>query len=520
MNPEIVLGPPGTGKTTTLLGMVEEELARGTAPEQIGFVSFTRKAAHEARDRACDRFGLDRKRFEFFKTIHSICFQTLGMTSADVFEGEAVQEFADWIGIPVTPKHRRRGGGEDEGRLFGNERGDRILQMENKARIQDMELRALYDMDSDDLSWWEVDRVARGLAEYKAARSLHDFTDMLELFVQQAWKPPLEVLFVDEAQDLSMLQWRVVQKLAQGCRRVVVAGDDDQAIYKWAGAAVDHFVDMPGQVRVLNQSWRVPTSVQRVANNIIGSIQHRREKEWSPRQEEGSVRQLSIRDVDFSQPDILVLGRNALYLNDVQRQLHSSGFMYERYGRPSISDKMRMALVNWERLRRGGSVIVEDVLRIYEHISSVHNIHDEEGRVIGQAGSIRRGYKELKNFPRDAEVTMADLHTAGGLLTEEVWHDALDKIPVKEREYIRSCLRKKEVMSAAPRIRLSTIHGSKGGEAREVVLLMDMAPRTHREMMRDPDDEARVWYVAATRAKETLTVVRPSTDRHFTLRRW
>lgn len=519
MTPEIVLGPPGTGKTTTLLGMVEEELARGTVPEHIGFVSFTRKAAHEARDRACEKFGMERKRFEFFKTIHSICFTALGMTSADVFEGESVMEFADWIGIPVTPKHRRHGM-EDEGRLFGNERGDRILQMENKARIQSMPLRQLYDMDSDELSWWEVERVSRGLAEFKRARSLHDFTDMLELFVEQAARPPLEVLFVDEAQDLSMLQWHAVQKMARGCRRVVIAGDDDQAIYKWAGAAVDHFVDMPGRVRVLDQSWRVPTSVQRVANNVISGIQHRREKIWSPRSEEGLVRQMSIRDVDFSQPDILVLGRNALYLNDVQKLLHSSGYMYERGGRPSISEKMRRALVSWERLRRGGTALVEDVLRIYEHISSVHNVHDKEGNIIGQAGSIKRGYKELKNFPRDAEVTMADLHSAGGLLTDEVWHDALDKIPLKEREYIRSCLRKKEVMSAAPRIRLSTIHGSKGGEAREVVLLMDMAPRTYREMLRDPEDEARVWYVAATRAKETLTVVRPSTDRHFTLRRW
>jgi ATP-dependent exoDNAse (exonuclease V) beta subunit len=73
-------------------------------------------------------------------------------------------------------------------------------------------------------------------------------------------------------------------------------------------------------------------------------------------------------------------------------------------------------------------------------------------------------------------------------------------------------------MSQAPRIRLQTIHGSKGGEADEVVLLTDMAPRTHREAQTAPDDEARVWYVAATRARQTLTVVPPRTERHFTFR--
>jgi superfamily I DNA/RNA helicase len=504
MTPEIIIGPPGTGKTTTLLGMVSDELDRGTAPEQIGFVSFTRKAAAEARDRARERFGLDKDRFLWFRTLHSLCFRALGMTSADVFEGESVMEFADWIGIPVTPKHRR--GREDEGMLFGNERGDRILQMENKARVRSIDLRALYDEDDDGLSWWEVDRVSRGLAEFKEKRALHDYTDMLELFVAQTWSPSLEVLFVDEAQDLSMLQWRVVLKLARSCRRVVIAGDDDQAIYNWAGAAVDYFVDMPGQVRVLDQSYRVPTSVQRVSNNIIGQVRHRRPKAWSPRAEAGEVRQIDIREVDWAEPDILVLGRNGLYLNDVQRRIHSSGYMYERHGHPSISDRRRRQILTWERLRRGQPQPVEDVLRVYEEMSS--------------GTGVARGYKELRAFPRDAEVTIQDLVAQGGLLRQDVWHDALDKISAKDREYIRACLRRKEVLSGSPRIRLSTIHGSKGGEAREVVLLMDMAPRTYREMLRNPDDEARVWYVAATRAKERLTVVRPSTDRHFTLRRW
>lgn len=511
MNPEIILGPPGTGKTTTLLGMVEEELARDTPPEEIGFVSFTRRAATEARDRAREKFGLDKDRFTWFRTLHSLCFRALGMTSGDVFEGEAVMEFADWIGVKVTPKHRKDGRKivmEDEGlgQSFGNERGDRILQMENKARIREMDLRALYDEDDDDLSWWEVERVARGLAEFKKSRSLHDYTDMLQIFVEQGWKPPLQVLFVDEAQDLSMLQWQVVQKLAAGCRRVVIAGDDDQAIYNWAGAAVDYFVDLPGQVRVLGQSWRVPASVQRVANNVIGQIRHRRPKDWAPRAEEGTVRQIDIREVDWSQPDILVLARNGLYLNDVQKRIHASGYMYERGGHRSISDKTRRILLTWEGLRKGRPQVVDDIIRVYELMSS--------------SVGVARGYKELRTFPRDAEVTIHDLKASGGLLRDDVWHDALDRMAVKEREYIRSCLRKREVMSAPPRIRLSTIHGSKGGEAREVVVIPDLAPRTYREMDVDPDAEARVWYVAATRAKETLTVVRPNTERHFTFRRW
>ena len=55
----VIYGPPGTGKTTTLLNMVEKTIEEGTAPGDIAFLAFTRKAAREAKERAAARFGLD-----------------------------------------------------------------------------------------------------------------------------------------------------------------------------------------------------------------------------------------------------------------------------------------------------------------------------------------------------------------------------------------------------------------------------------------------------------------------------
>ena len=47
----IELGPPGTGKTTTLLNKVDDYLKQ-TDPDKVGYFAFTQKAAYEARDRA------------------------------------------------------------------------------------------------------------------------------------------------------------------------------------------------------------------------------------------------------------------------------------------------------------------------------------------------------------------------------------------------------------------------------------------------------------------------------------
>lgn len=501
---EIVLGPPGTGKTTTLLGLVEEELSRGTPPDRIGYLTFTKKGANVAVERACRQFKLQAQQMPYFRTIHSLCYRALQLKGGDVLVGKAFFEFADHAGIRVTGRSW-----SDDGLLTGFEQGDRALFMENLARIRRVPLRQQYDENSDGLNWNYVSRVSRALSDFKVARGLLDYTDMLSQFVAEDRDLGLQKLFVDEAQDLSSLQWGVVDLLARSCDRVVVAGDDDQAIYRWAGADVEHLIAMPGTESVLGQSFRCPPVVAKLANRIIQPVEHRRLKKWRAKPGgRGRVEDAqNFAEVDLAaEGDVLVLARNVYVLREqVEPALRAEGVVYEMAGKSSIDPDMVRAAGAWEDLRRGEPITLGDARRMYKFIAA--------------NTGVKRGHKTLPTYgeDEDAPVTMTDLIQTGGLRVDPnlVWHDALSNLPQSEMSYMLAARRRGEKLRSrtGPRVRLSTIHSAKGGEADHVVLMKEMAKRTYDEMDLQPEDERRCWYVGVTRTKERLTVVSSDTRR-------
>ena len=95
-----IFGPPGSGKTTYLLETVAIELEAGTHSADIGYFAFTRKAAHEARGRAIEKFphlnaDID---FPWFRTLHSLAYSCLGVESKDLLSAKAYAEFAKRVG--------------------------------------------------------------------------------------------------------------------------------------------------------------------------------------------------------------------------------------------------------------------------------------------------------------------------------------------------------------------------------------------------------------------------------------
>lgn len=498
-------GPPGTGKSTTLLNVVERLLTTGVRPDTIVYTTFTRAGAYEARDRACAKFKLAPDQLPFFRTLHSLCYQQMGRVD--------VMNAGDWCAIAKRlTLSFTLSFGPSEGVPRGRTRGDNLISLWSLARVMMLPLeqvynnRALYSLPLEDTSLAEVQHFADSVKEYKESAGKMDYTDLLEAFIDNDKgipAPDADYVIIDESQDLSLLQWRCVEKLSRNVKEIHVAGDDDQCIHEWNGAEPSLFINLKAEeYTVLPQSYRIPKKVHALASKIITQIAHRLDKQYANRDELGIVERYDdMSTIDMSKGTWLCLARNHCFLEELTEHMENKGYLYQGYTNQEVV-KVLGAIRTWQILNEGQPRTLEECTDMYKFMS--------------QRDRVLRGCKTKLNESNALTLTKADLERDYGLVAQGPWSLALDMVPEKIRLYLEA-VEKTEGLSAKPRIELSTIHGAKGREADHVLICPDMTFRTWDAYQSDPDPEHRVWYVGVTRARQSLHILNPNTACHYPL---
>ena len=299
----------------------------------------------------------------------------------------------------------------------------------------------------------------------------------------------------------------MVRSLWVNADKTYIAGDDDQAIFKWAGADVDHFIALKEEVdtiKTLDQSYRIPGGpIHELSQKIIRKVQKRFDKEYKPRSEAGLLKRYSdITQVNMSKGNWLILSTANYFLDDAKDLCELQGWYYQHRGINSVSLNLLMALNNWEHWRKGTSLNTLEIKNIYEYLGS----------------NVLSGFQKGKTLHSDAKYKLKECQEQHGLLTDKVWFESFEGLDTITENYIRNMRSNGEQINKNPRIVMSTIHGAKGGEADNVLLLQDLTGAALETFSYDPDELHRLFYTGATRAKRELHVLDPKDfDRAYIL---
>jgi len=251
-----IFGPPGTGKTT-YLGRQIQRAVEVVGSANVMVASFTRAAAAEIVGR---KLPIDNRQVG---TLHSFAYRALGappLAEAKLQEWNAYAPMYQ-LSTDGSSTDMDEPGWEQNYATVGDELYTRAQLL--RARMVPQEL-------------WPVQVAAfhRKWEAWKQEAGVIDFTDMIALSLRDVEAAPgePEIGFFDETQDFAPLELALVRRWAKRMAIVLLAGDDDQAIYSFKGAIPDAFLDPPlppQQVRVLSQSYRVPRLIQAEAQRWI-----------------------------------------------------------------------------------------------------------------------------------------------------------------------------------------------------------------------------------------------------------
>lgn len=492
-----IQGPPGAGKTRQIQHLADGAILE-SGPTGFGAVTFTRAAARELRSRLGHRVGTDNPRalekaIPYVGTIHSLAWRLLDRPP--VVTNKLLREFASDQRIALkNPSTSEYDSDPDfvDGIQFQEASADMDELKLMRAMLSGIRSR-LWD-PLDEVTWAELlpertpagitiqrlHKLAQKYTEWKHLRGLVDFEDMLEHGREQ--HPPVETLFLDEAQDCTPLLWSVIDAWAEWCKTFIAAGDPYQSIYLFGGANPLLFRDRPGRWLRLGKAHRFDRSAADYAKMVLrmgGWVSERDEafhNAWDgvgPAESDGST---------------FYLARTNRLLDPIRGEFEADGTPYwELRGRAPLQQNAAAAFLNLRRYLDERMISASAVRQIVEALDPAPR--GAAGRAARLADGAMLGPPEVDG------VVGAPLSGLWGLFPHA---DYFDTVYAQHGP---------EAFTEAPKTHVGTIHASKGLQADSVRLVRSWARLPARNAMRNPEEEALVAYVGVTRHRSRLELL-------------
>lgn len=403
---DIYLASAGTGKTSCLMNILIDELSNGVPPEKIAFVTYTRAGAQVARERASKKLGIPQSRLTNFRTIHSLCFRGTGAVKEQMMDAPKYKVFGEQAGYNLD--HMDNCGMEG---LNWDEIRDRdLLALEQLYRNN----KPYFDRVSEDrLDNLQFVRFIESYQKFRQAYDYRDFTDLLEQYIRDDLIEDVEVALLDEMQDSSPLQWQVVFKAFKNAKRIYVAGDSKQCIYRYSGADSSIMEKLRGRQHVLDISYRVPAPILKMANEIAGMMSDILQIPCKSASEEGRIEYIrgfdDIPPIDMNRT-YYFLARTRSLLKGFEDWCKEHAYNYYKNGNPYISKQDLFEYKNGDMEDKKKRLFIHDMIADGHEtdspniiISTIHGVKGGEADVVVLRSDISTLVNKSMEVDEDAE---------------------------------------------------------------------------------------------------------------------